>query len=39
MVEEKLAEAEQAAWEQQMQVNMVLDPVPVRVDPRMRPER
>ena len=29
--------AEQAAWEGRMCVNMVLDPVPVRVDARMRP--
>jgi uncharacterized protein len=35
MVEEKLAEAEQAAWERS-QVN-VIDPLPVRVDARMRP--
>jgi len=37
MVEEKLAEAEQAAWEKRMHINTVLDPVPVRVDARMRP--
>lgn len=37
MVEEKLAEAEQAAWERRMHINAVLDPVPVRVDTRMRP--
>jgi HK97 family phage prohead protease len=37
MVEEKLAEAEQAAWEERMGVNMVLDLAPVRVDARMRP--
>jgi hypothetical protein len=36
MVEEKLAEAEQA-WEGRMDINEVLDPVPVRVDARMRP--
>ena len=36
---EKLAEAEQAAWERRTDVNMVLDPLPVRVDPRMRPDR
>jgi hypothetical protein len=36
MVEEKLAEAEQAAWEGRMGVNMVLDLVPIRVDARMR---
>jgi HK97 family phage prohead protease len=35
MVEEKLAEAERAVWERS-QVN-VIDPVPVRVDARMRP--
>jgi HK97 family phage prohead protease len=35
MVREKLAEAEQAVWERS-QVN-VIDPVPVRVDVRMRP--
>ena len=29
--------AEQAAWEGRMCINMVLDPVPVRVDARMRP--
>jgi hypothetical protein len=37
MIREKLAEAEQAAWEGRMGVSMVLDPVPVRVDARMRP--
>jgi Caudovirus prohead serine protease len=37
MVREKLAEAEQAVWERS-QVN-VIDPVPVRVDARMRPVR
>jgi HK97 family phage prohead protease len=36
-IEEALARAEQAAWEGRMGVNMVLDPVPVRVDARMRP--
>jgi uncharacterized protein len=39
MVEEKLADAEQAAWEERMDINAVLDPVPVRVDARMRPDR
>jgi len=39
MVEEKLAEAEQAAWEERMDINAVLEPVPVRVDARMRPDR
>jgi HK97 family phage prohead protease len=38
-VEEKLAEAEQAAWEERMCINTVHDPVPVRVDARMRPDR
>jgi hypothetical protein len=33
----KLAEAEQAAWEKRMRLNMVPAPVPVRVDARMRP--
>jgi hypothetical protein len=37
MVEEKLAEAEQAALVGWMDINAVLDPVPVRVDARMRP--
>ena len=36
-VNEALARAEQAAWEQRMLVNLVLDAVPVRVDARMRP--
>lgn len=36
-VNEALARAEQAAWEGRMGVNAVLDPVPVRVDARMRP--
>jgi HK97 family phage prohead protease len=36
-VEEALVRSEQAAWEGRMGVNMVLDPVPVRVDARMRP--
>lgn len=37
MVEEKLAEAEQVAWETRVLTNMALNPVPVRVDARMRP--
>jgi hypothetical protein len=37
MVEEKLAEAEQAAWKGRMDINVVLHPVPVRIDARMRP--
>ena len=37
MVREMLAEAERAVWERS-QVN-VIDPVPVRVDARMRPDR
>lgn len=37
MVEEKLAEAEQAAWEERANISMVPARVPVRVDPRMRP--
>jgi hypothetical protein len=37
MVEEKLAEAEQAAWEERTQSNLVRDPVPIRVDASMRP--
>jgi hypothetical protein len=36
-VEEALHRAEQAAWEARMRINMVLAPVPVRVDARMRP--
>jgi Caudovirus prohead serine protease len=36
-VEEALDRAKQAAWERRMQVNAVLDPAPIRVDPRMRP--
>jgi HK97 family phage prohead protease len=39
LVQEALDRAEQAAWEGRMGVNMVLDPVPVRVDARMRPDR
>jgi hypothetical protein len=35
-VEEALDRAEQAAWEER-QLTMVLDPVPIRVDARMRP--
>ena len=38
-VEEALDRAEQAAWEGRMRINMVMDPVPVRVDARMRPVR
>jgi hypothetical protein len=30
-------EAELTAWERRMQLNAVLDPMPVRVDARMRP--
>jgi HK97 family phage prohead protease len=37
LVRESLDRAEQAAWERRMHINMVLDPVPVRVDARMRP--
>jgi hypothetical protein len=37
-VEEALVRSEQAAWEER-QLTMVLDPVPVRVDARMRPDR
>jgi HK97 family phage prohead protease len=37
MVRESLDRAEQAAWEARMRINMVVDPVPVRVDARMRP--
>jgi HK97 family phage prohead protease len=37
LAQEALARAEQAAWERWMDVNLVLDPVPVRVDARMRP--
>jgi hypothetical protein len=36
-VRAKLAEAEQAAWEERMGMNVVLAPAPVRVDARMRP--
>ena len=36
---EALDRAEQAAWEERMSTNVVLDPAPVRVDPRMRPDR
>jgi hypothetical protein len=39
MVRERLAEAEQAAWEGRMCINTILDPVPVRVEARMRPDR
>jgi hypothetical protein len=38
LAQEALARAEQAAWEER-QLTMVLDPVPVRVDARMRPDR
>ena len=37
LVRESLDRAEQAAWEERTQSNLVLDPVPVRVDARMRP--
>jgi len=37
LVRESLARAEQAAWEGRMDINLVLEPVPVRVDARMRP--
>jgi HK97 family phage prohead protease len=36
-VRESLDRAKQAAWERRMHINMVRDPVPVRVDARMRP--
>jgi HK97 family phage prohead protease len=35
--QELVQKAKQAEWEEWMRVNTVLDPVPVRVDPRMRP--
>ena len=37
LIRESLDRAEQAAWEERMDINAVLDPVPVRVDARMRP--
>jgi HK97 family phage prohead protease len=37
MVEEALARAEQAAWQERMNINLVLASVPVRVDARMKP--
>jgi HK97 family phage prohead protease len=37
LIRESLDRAEQAAWERRMHINLVLDPVPVRVDARMRP--
>jgi len=39
MIRESLDRAEAAAWEERMRVSMVLDPAPVRVDARMRPDR
>jgi hypothetical protein len=36
-VEEALTRAEQSAWDERMRINLVLDPVPVWVDARMRP--
>jgi HK97 family phage prohead protease len=37
MVQEAFDRADQTAWEERTQSNLVLDPVPVRVDARMRP--
>jgi hypothetical protein len=37
LVQEALDRAEQVAWERRTYTNLVLDPVPVRVDPMMRP--
>jgi HK97 family phage prohead protease len=37
LVQEALDRAGQAAWEERMRINTVLDPVPIRVDARMRP--
>ena len=37
LVQEALDRAKQVAWEGRMDINTVLDPVPVRVDARMRP--
>jgi hypothetical protein len=37
LIRESLDRAKQAAWERRMDINAVLDPVPVRVDARMRP--
>jgi len=37
LAQEALDRAEQAAWEERMSMNVVLHPVPIRVDPRMRP--
>ena len=37
LVQESLARAEQVAWDERMDINLVLAPEPVRVDARMRP--
>jgi HK97 family phage prohead protease len=37
LAQDALGRAEQSAWERRMHINLVLDPVPIRVDPRMRP--
>jgi HK97 family phage prohead protease len=37
LVQEALDRSEQAAWDERMLINLVLDPAPVRVDARMRP--
>lgn len=37
LIHEALGRAEAAAWEERMRINLVLDPVAVRVDTRMRP--
>jgi HK97 family phage prohead protease len=37
LAQEVLDRAEAAAWEERMRINLVLDPAPIRVDPRMRP--
>jgi HK97 family phage prohead protease len=37
LAQEAVDRAEQAAWEERMRINTVLDPVPIRVDARMRP--
>ncbi len=37
LAQEAVDQAEQAAWEERMRINTVLDPVPIRVAARMRP--
>ena len=39
LIQESIARAEQASWEERMSTNVVVIPLPFRIDSRMRPMR